>query len=118
MLTLLGSARDGHSAILVLGTKIDPCALRLSYFRGAKPMEPGRSLALDEETLVWEPNGTVISQENGMFAHQGFLGEMRNLAGTLLDGKRVQPDIDEGIASLAFAEAVLKSDGQLVRLDN
>jgi myo-inositol 2-dehydrogenase/D-chiro-inositol 1-dehydrogenase len=91
---------------------------RLSYFRGAKPMERGRTLALNEETLVWEPNVTVISQENASFAHLGFLGEMRNLADTLLAGGHVQPDIGEGIASLVFAEAILNSEGRLVRLDD
>lgn len=91
---------------------------RLSYFRGARPMERGRTLARNEETLVWEPNATVISQENASFAHLGFLGEMRNLADTLLAGGHVQPDIGEGIAALGFAEAILKSEGRLVRLED
>lgn len=90
----------------------------LSYFRGARPMEPGRSLHLDEETIVWKPNMTVISQENASIAHIGFLGEMRNLADTLLAGKQVDPNIDEGIASLAFAQAILNSNGTLVSLEN
>lgn len=90
----------------------------VSYARGAVPMERGRKFDDQTETLVWQPNMTVISQENGSIAHTGFLGEMRNLADTLLAGGHVQPDMGEGIAALEIAEALLASDGNSVVLSS
>lgn len=89
---------------------------RVAYTRDAEPMVPGRAFSPERERLVWEPNMTNISQENASLVHMGYVGEMRNLAAGLAAGGPVVPSIEDGIAALALAHAVVASDGRRIDL--
>lgn len=89
---------------------------RVTYARDAEPMVPGRAFSAERERLVWEPNMTNISQENASLVHMGYVGEMRNLAAALLAGRPVEPSIEDGVAALTLAHAVIESDGRRIDL--
>jgi myo-inositol 2-dehydrogenase / D-chiro-inositol 1-dehydrogenase len=91
---------------------------RVTYTRDAEPMVPGRAFSPQRERLVWEPNMTNISAENASLVHMGYVGEMRNLAGAIVSGLPVTPSIDDAIAALALAHAVVESDGRQINLQN
>jgi len=91
---------------------------RVTYTRDAEPMVPGRAFSPQRERLVWEPNMTNISQENASLVHMGYVGEMRNLAASLNAGQPVTPSIEDGIAALTLAHAVVESDGRRISLQN
>ncbi len=81
-------------------------------------MAPGRAFSPERERLIWEPNMTNISGENASLVHMGYVGEMRNLAAGLVAGTPVKPSIEDGIAALALAYAVVESDGRRINLQN
>lgn len=89
---------------------------RVTYTRDAEAMVPGRAFSPQRERLVWEPNMTNISGENASLVHMGYVGEMRNLAGALAAGLPVTPSIEDGIAAIALAHAVVESDGRRINL--
>lgn len=89
---------------------------RVTYARDAAPMAPGRRFDPETDRVVWEPNMTNISAENSSLVHMGYVGEMRNLAEAFRTGVPVKPDIDDGIAALRLAHAVLESGGERVAL--
>lgn len=91
---------------------------RVTYTRDAEPMVPGRAFSPERERLIWEPNMTNISGENASLVHMGYVGEMRNLAAGLTAGIPVTPSIEDGIAALALAHAVVESDGRRISLQN
>ena len=91
---------------------------RVTYTRDAEPMVPGRAFSPDRERLVWEPNMTNISQENASLVHMGYVGEMRNLLSALAAGGTVTPSIEDGLAAVALAHAVVESDGRRINLQN
>src|SRR3546814_19680576 len=75
-------------------------------------MAAGRRFWIDTGRVVWEPNMTNISAENSSLVHMGYVGEMRNLADTLGSGRPISPNIDDGIAALPVAHALLESHGR------
>lgn len=89
---------------------------RVTYARDALPMAAGRRLDPETDRVVWEPNMTNISAENSSLVHMGYVGEMRNLAAAFRPGVPIKPDIDDGIAALRLAYAVLDSGGERVAL--
>jgi myo-inositol 2-dehydrogenase/D-chiro-inositol 1-dehydrogenase len=89
---------------------------RVTYARDALPMTAGRRLDPDTDRVVWEPNMTNISAENSSLVHMGYVGEMRNLAAAFGAHVPVKPDIDDGIAALRLAHAVLGSAGDRIAL--
>lgn len=91
---------------------------RVTYTRDAEPMVAGRVFSPQRERLVWEPNMTNISAENASLVHMGYVGEMRNLANALTAGLPVTPSIEDGIAALALAHAIVESDGRRMNLQS
>jgi myo-inositol 2-dehydrogenase/D-chiro-inositol 1-dehydrogenase len=91
---------------------------RVTYTRDAEAMVPGRAFSPQRERLVWEPNMTNISEENASLVHMGYVGEMRSLAAALSAGLPAAPSIEDGIAALALAHAVVESDGRRINLQN
>lgn len=91
---------------------------RVTLGRDAEPMSAGRAFGIDTDRVMWEPNMTNISAENSSLVHMGYVGEMRNLASSILGGTALDPSIDDGIAALALAHAVLASNGQRVDLSS
>lgn len=91
---------------------------RVTYTRDAEPMAPGRSFSPERERLVWEPNMTNISQENASLVHMGYVGEMRNLLNVFAGGATATPSIEDGIAAVALAHAVVESNGRRISLQN
>lgn len=91
---------------------------RVTYSRDAEPMVPGRAFSPQRERLIWEPNMTNISEENASLVHMGYVGEMRNLAAALQAGRPVTPSIEDGIAALDLAHAIVESDGRRINLRN
>jgi myo-inositol 2-dehydrogenase / D-chiro-inositol 1-dehydrogenase len=91
---------------------------RVTHTRDAEPMAPGRPFSPERERLVWEPNMTNISQENASLVHMGYVGEMRNLLSTLAGGGVATPSIEDGIAAIALAHAIVESDGRRINLPN
>lgn len=89
---------------------------RVTYTRDAEPMVPGRPFSPQRERLVWEPNMTNISAENASLVHMGYVGEMRNLLTVLAGGGVVTPSIEDGVAAVALAHAVVESDGRRINL--
>lgn len=89
---------------------------RVIYGRDAEPMTRGRKLGIDTDRVMWEPNMTNIAPENSSLVHMGYAGEMANLAESLLAGKPLSPDIDDGIAALELGAAVLASQGDRIEL--
>jgi myo-inositol 2-dehydrogenase/D-chiro-inositol 1-dehydrogenase len=87
---------------------------RVTYSRHAAPMERDRKLDPGSDRVIWEPNMTNISPENSSLVHQGYVGEMRHLAETLLNKRAVKPDIDDGIAAVQLAHAIVASNGHRV----
>jgi len=87
---------------------------RVTYGRDAEPMGPGRAFGVDRDRVVWEPNMTNISSENSSLVHMGYVGEMRNLADSILGGRPLSPSIDDGILALKLAHAILDSNGRRV----
>lgn len=91
---------------------------RVTYNRDAEPMVAGRVFSPQRERLIWEPNMTNISAENASLVHMGYVGEMRNLANALTAGLPVTPSIEDGIAALALAHAIVESDGRRMNLQS
>lgn len=91
---------------------------RVTLTRDSEPMTPGRLFSPERERLVWEPNMTNISQENASLVHMGYVGEMRSLLSALTGGGKVTPSIDDGIAAVALAHAIVESDGRRIDLRN
>jgi len=77
---------------------------------------PSRPFSPQRERLVWEPNMTNISAENASLVHMGYVGEMRNLLTVLAGGGVVTPSIEDGVAAVALAHAVVESDGRRINL--
>lgn len=91
---------------------------RVTHVRDAEPMVADRGFSTERERLVWEPNMTNISPQNGSLVHMGYVGEMRSLARALLEGEAMSPSIEDGIAALELAHAVIESDGRRIDLRN
>ncbi|WP_445503421.1 Gfo/Idh/MocA family protein [Microvirga sp. G4-2] len=89
---------------------------RVTYSRNAPPMSLGRHFDPAADRVVWEPNMTNISPENSSLVHQGYVGEMRHLADMLLSNRPTKPDIDDGIAAVQLAHAIVASNGQRIEL--
>jgi len=64
----------------------------------------------------WQPNWFYPADFNSSFAHQGYIGEIRHFAESVLMGTAPKPDIRDGYQALRLVEAVLGSDGTVVEL--
>ena len=89
---------------------------RVTLGRDAEPMVAGRHFDPEHDRVTWEPNMTNISAENSSLVHMGYVGEMRNLAQSLLAGEPLSPNIDNGIAALKLAHAIIESNGRRIDL--
>lgn len=92
--------------------------LKVTHYRDAPLAGPDRVLDVERDAVHWEPNLTLPFVENSSHAHLGYAGEIRQFAHAILGGAERPPDIGDGLKAIRLAEAIERSRGQAVSLEN
>jgi len=69
-----------------------------------------------EHGSFWHPNWFYPADINTSLAHQGYVGEIRHFAESILAGTAPKPDISDGYEALRLVEALQQHGGALVEI--
>ncbi len=88
----------------------------VSFQRFPKPAPGREGDAHLKHGTFWEPNWYYPADRNSGLVHQGYAGEVRHFAESILAGAAPKPDMRDGYEALRLVEAIIESDGAVVEL--